>query len=108
MINIKQYFRNLVDISDKDLDLFITKLHKTSFRKKSIILEIGNQENFLSFVEQGILRFNIPQLDYDFTFGFAFPDSFVSGYDSLYQGSFPITISKLLRTVCFGEFRTMI
>ncbi len=82
MINIKEYFRTLADISDDDLDLFISKLNRKVFRKKELVLEIGQKENFLSFVEHGILRFNIPKLDYDFTFGFVFPDAFVSGYDS--------------------------
>jgi len=82
MINIKNYFKTLVDISDEDSDLFISKLNEKEFRKKSLILEMGKQENFLSFVEEGIIRFNIPKEDYDFTFGFVFPGSFASGYDS--------------------------
>lgn len=82
MINIKEYFRTLADISDDDLDLFISKLNRKVFRRKELVLEIGQKENFLSFVEHGILRFNIPKLDYDFSFGFVFPNAFVSGYDS--------------------------
>ena len=82
MINIKNYFKTLVDISDEDLDLFISKLSQKEFGKKSVILEMGEQEDFLSFIEEGIVRFNIPKDDYDFTFGFAFPGSFVSSYDS--------------------------
>jgi len=82
MINIKNYFKTLVDISDEDSDLFISKLNRKEFSKKSVILEIGKQENFLSFIEEGIVRFNIPKEDYDFTFGFAFSGSFVSSYDS--------------------------
>jgi len=82
MINIKNYFKTLVNISDEDSDLFISKLHRKVFRKKTVILEIGEQENFLSFIEEGVVRLNIPKEDYDFTFGFVFPGSFVSAYDS--------------------------
>jgi CRP-like cAMP-binding protein len=82
MINIKNYFKTLVDISDEDSDLFISKLHRKVCRKKTVILEMGEQENFLSFIEEGVVRLNIPKEDYDFTFGFVFPGSFVSAYDS--------------------------
>ena len=82
MINIKNYFKTLANISDEDSDLFISKLHRKVFRKKTVILEIGEQENFLSFIEEGVVLLNIPKEDYDFTFGFVFPGSFVSAYDS--------------------------
>ncbi|WP_312333785.1 Crp/Fnr family transcriptional regulator [Sphingobacterium sp.] len=82
MDRIKQYFDSLVVMSDTDWELFSAKLVKTEFPKKSLILEIGKTEQYLSFIEKGIVRFNIPKLDYDFIFGFAFENSFVSGYDS--------------------------
>ena len=82
MLNIKNFFSELVDISDEDWAIFSSKLIRRCFPKKSVILRIGERENFLSFIENGIIRYNIPKLDYDFTFGFAFSNSFVSGYDS--------------------------
>src|SRR5690606_3339995 len=54
----------------------------TTLFRSSIILERGKTEKYLSFIEKGIIRFNIPKLDYDFTFAFAFENSFVSAYDS--------------------------
>ena len=82
MDKIKEYFESLVVMNDTDWEVFSAKLVKREFPKKSLILEIGKTEQYLSFIEKGIVRFNIPKLDYDFTFGFAFENSFVSGYDS--------------------------
>ncbi|WP_343318954.1 Crp/Fnr family transcriptional regulator [Sphingobacterium multivorum] len=82
MNKIREYFESLVVMNDTDWELFSAKLVRMVFPKKSLILEIGKTEQYLSFIEKGIVRFNIPKLDYDFTFGFAFENSFVSGYDS--------------------------
>lgn len=82
MLKIKEFFEEFVEINDEEFEVFTSKLVKVKYPKKSIILEKGKVEQALSFIEKGIVRFNIPKLDYDFTFGFAFENSFVSGYDS--------------------------
>lgn len=79
---IKAYFDRLVEISDNDFDLFTSKLVKISYPKNSIIIERGKIENYLSFIQEGVVRFNIPGVDHDLTFDFGFADSFVSAYDS--------------------------
>jgi len=79
---IHQYFNELTDISNNEWLSFNSKLQRVEFSRKSIILERGKIEKYLSFIEKGIVRFNIPKLDYDFTFAFAFENSFVSAYDS--------------------------
>lgn len=82
MDKIKAYFDSLIAIEEQDWNIFSSKLTKVAFPKRSLILEMGKTERYLSFIERGIVRFNIPKLDYDFTFGFAFENSFVSAYDS--------------------------
>lgn len=47
-----------------------------------MLLNKGEVENHLSFVEKGIVRLYIPQEDGDLTFGFVFGGAFVSAYDS--------------------------
>lgn len=79
---IQNYFNELTGISESDSLIFCSKLQRVEFSRKSIILERGKTEKNLSFIEKGIVRFNIPKLDYDFTFAFAFENSFVSAYDS--------------------------
>ncbi|MBB6235898.1 CRP-like cAMP-binding protein [Pedobacter sp. AK013] len=82
MDNIRKYLNEFVTQSDQDWEIFSSKLVRVEFPKKSIILEKGKREKFLSFIAKGIVRFNIPKPDYDFTFAFAFENTFVSGYDS--------------------------
>ncbi|MFT4203891.1 MAG: Crp/Fnr family transcriptional regulator [Chitinophagaceae bacterium] len=79
---IQHYFQALTDISESDWQFFSSRLHRVEFSRKSIILQRGKTEKSLSFIEKGIVRFNIPKLDYDFTFAFVFENSFVSAYDS--------------------------
>lgn len=81
MIEIKKHFEKLVDISEKDWELFSSKLVRREFSKKSILLRVGQKENYLSFVEKGIIRFCIPSEFEDLTFGFVFAKNFVSAYD---------------------------
>ncbi|WP_338792634.1 Crp/Fnr family transcriptional regulator [Bernardetia sp. Wsw4-3y2] len=82
MIEIKTYFQKQVDISEKDWEIFSSKLIKREFSKKTNLLKVGQIENYLSFIEAGIIRFYIPKETEDFTFGFAFQSNFVSAYDS--------------------------
>lgn len=81
MNEIKQYFEKLVTISDKDWEIFSSKLVRREFSKKSFLLKAGQKENYLSFIEKGIVRFSIPKEFDDLTFGFAFAHNFVSAYD---------------------------
>lgn len=82
MIEIKKYFQKLVDISEKDWNIFSSKLKQREISKKTTLLKLGEIENYLSFIEEGIVRFYIPREVEDFTFGFAFASNFVSAYDS--------------------------
>jgi len=53
----------MVPISEKDWEFFSSKLIKREFAKKSIILKVGHKENYLSFIEKGIVRKCIPQVE---------------------------------------------
>lgn len=50
MENIRKYFNEFVVLSDQDWALFSSKLRRVEFPKKSIILEKGKREKFLSFI----------------------------------------------------------
>lgn len=84
MKNIREYIEKTVAISDEDWQLFSSKLKNRVFKKKSTILDVGETENYISFIESGIARFLIPKedKDKDITFGFCFKNEFVSAYDS--------------------------
>lgn len=84
MKHIREYIEKTVAISDKDWQLFSSKLENNIFKKKTTILDLGETENYISFIESGIARFVIPKEDEekDVTFGFCFKNEFVSAYDS--------------------------
>jgi CRP-like cAMP-binding protein len=82
MQHIRTAFETAVKISDDEWDYFSGRLTRREFDKKNVILRAGRIENYLSFIEEGIIRFFIPTEAEDLTFSFSFAGSFVSAYDS--------------------------
>lgn len=82
MEKIRTFLNGLATMSDDDWLIFSSKLERIHYAKKAIILMQGKTERYLSFLEKGIVRFNIPGSDHDITFGFAFENTFFSAYDS--------------------------
>lgn len=83
MEKIRQYFEHVIrsKICDEEWAFFASKLSRQEFPKNHIVLKTGQIEDYLSFIETGIVRYYIPKLENDLTFTFAFDNSFVSGYD---------------------------
>ena len=70
-------------MSDHDWQVFSSKLQKCQFKKKTLVLKAGQTENYLSFMETGMVRYFIPkEEDHELTFAFSFSGGFVSAYDS--------------------------
>ena len=82
MEKIREYFERIVPLSDRDWQLFSSKLTRHEFPKKAVLLKTGQTENYLSFIERGMVRYYIPKDENDVTFTFAFANSFISAYDS--------------------------
>ncbi|WP_294961549.1 Crp/Fnr family transcriptional regulator [uncultured Flavobacterium sp.] len=82
MQQIRDNFELMAKLSDEDWDTFSSKLIRQEFPKKTVILQAGHVENYLSFIEKGILRYYVPSENKDLTFAFAFDGEFTSGYDS--------------------------
>ena len=82
MEQIRHYFEKTLRLTDRDWQIFSSKLSKKEFPKKHLVLKAGQTENYLSFVESGIIRFYIPKEENDLTFTFIFDNGFVSAYDS--------------------------
>ena len=85
MKKIREEFEKFVKISDKDWNIFSSRLVKINFAKKKALLKVGETEKYLSFIEKGIVRYFIPKIENDLTFDFAFENEFISGYDSFLQ-----------------------
>lgn len=79
---IRNYFEKSFELNDQEWEFFSSKLIKRDFPKKHILLKPGQIENYLSFIQKGIVRFYIPKENNDLTFSFAFENNFVSGYNS--------------------------
>jgi CRP-like cAMP-binding protein len=82
MERIRKLFETMVPLSEDDWRSFSSKLVRCEFPKKTLLLKEGQTERYLSFMEEGILRFFIPKEENDRTFAFAFSNAFVSAYDS--------------------------
>ena len=84
MEKIKQYFEKLVPFNDQDWGLFSEKLKRVTYARGETILNDGDVESRLSFLETGMVRFYLldPNCERELTFSFAFENSFFSGYDS--------------------------
>lgn len=82
MEQIREYFEKTFKLTDRDWQIFSSKLRRLELPKKQVLLKVGQVEDHLSFVEKGIIRSFIPKEEHDLTFAFAFDNNFVSGYDS--------------------------
>lgn len=82
MQQIRDNLELMTKLSDEDWNIFSSKLIRQEFPKKTAILQNGHIENYLSFIEKGILRYYIPSENKDLTFTFVFDGEFTSGYDS--------------------------
>lgn len=82
MEQIRRYFEQNFKLTDKDWQIFTSQLLRQEFPKHHPLLKTGQTEKYLSFVEEGIIRFYIPKEEKELTFAIAFDDGFVSAYNS--------------------------
>lgn len=86
MEQIRAYFEKELKMTERDWQIFSSKLVRQELPKKHFLLKVGQIEKYLSFVESGIIRFYIPKEENDLTFTFIFNNGFVSAYDSFLTG----------------------
>ena len=79
---LKKYLEQLCPISQGDWELFSSRLQRRVFDRKQQVLRAGEVENYVSFIEQGIVRYYVEEGDKDITFELAFENSLAAGYDS--------------------------
>ena|SRR6218665_257114 len=83
---IKQYLlAKNIPINDKDWDEFTAKNIRTEYKKKEVILKVGEVENYLSFVEKGTARLFFEKENKDLTIRFVFNNQYLTAYDSFTQ-----------------------
>lgn len=84
MQQIKEYLDQIATISNADWEFFTSKLQRRMILKKNVFLKINDTENYISFIESGVVRLYMPKEnpDKEITFGFSFENQFISAYDS--------------------------
>ncbi len=82
METLKRFIYGMVPTNKSDWDFFSSKFKEQTCKKKTILLKIGETENYLSFIKQGAVRLYIPKEDNDVTFKVIFENEFVTAYDS--------------------------
>ncbi len=79
---LRQFIDKMVPTKKLGWDFFAAKFEEQTYKKKDVLLKMGDVENYLSFVKQGAVRLYIPKEDKDVTFKFIFENEFVTAYDS--------------------------
>ncbi|MFT4752554.1 MAG: CRP-like cAMP-binding protein [Salibacteraceae bacterium] len=79
---VREYFKNIPGFNQSLWEALSSKLEKKIYPKKTTLVEIGDIENYIWFIESGDVRFVIPTFEDELTFGFAFSHEFFSAYDS--------------------------
>ncbi len=86
MQSLITYFERM-GYSEYQLTPFLNCIKKRQFKANELIISKGQVENYLSFVDEGIVRYYIVAKDKEFTIDFGFKSSFYSAYDSFYNRS---------------------
>lgn len=73
--------------SENDLTPFLDKIKTRQFKANELIIAKGQVENYLSFVDEGMVRYYVVAKDKEITIDFAFKNSFYCAYDSFYNRS---------------------
>ena len=82
MEEIKKFMDSIYPMSSSDWNFFSSKLHLEKINKNTSITKIGDIENYISFISEGVVRLYIPKDEKELTFGFLFENEFVTAYDS--------------------------
>lgn len=83
---IKQYLLSKnIPLNDKDWNEFSSKHTRREFKKKDVILKVGEVENYLSVVEEGVARLFFEKDNKELTIRFVFNYQHLTAYDSFTQ-----------------------
>ncbi|UYQ95779.1 Crp/Fnr family transcriptional regulator [Chitinophaga horti] len=79
---IREYYERIIRLQEKEWQFIASHFARRVFAKNEIITQVGETEQFLSFVETGIVRFYIPGDEQELTFDFCFDKEFTCAYPS--------------------------
>lgn len=100
MGHIREYYERILKLQEPEWEFIASHFERRVFAKNQIITRQGETENYLSFVETGIVRFYIPDDENELTFNFCFDKEFTCAYNSfLTQTPSEYELQTLLETV---------
>lgn len=79
---IRETLETLYPISDSDWAVMEKLFHKKEYARNELILKAGEVENYLYYIEQGVLRSYVERKDSEVTLEFSFQKTIFSSYDS--------------------------
>lgn len=79
---LRMYLERFCPLPATDWELLSSNLQYRVFRRRELVLKAGQMENYVSFIEHGIIRYYVEEEDKDITFEIAFENSLAAGYDS--------------------------
>jgi CRP-like cAMP-binding protein len=82
MGHLREYYERFVQLQESEWEFIAARFERRVFRKNEIITQQGQTENYLSFIESGIVRYYIPVEENELTFNFSFNKEFTCAYDS--------------------------
>ena len=82
MGHIREFYERIIKLQESEWGFISSHFYKKVFVKNEIITKQGETENYLSFIETGIVRFYIPDNENELTFNFSFNKEFTCAYDS--------------------------
>ena len=78
----REYYERILELQDSEWKFISSYFDRREFSQNGIITKQGETENYLSFIETGIVRFYIPDYESELTFNFCFEKEFTCAYYS--------------------------
>jgi len=102
MGHIRAYYERITKLQEAEWDFIASFFDRKVFARNQVITRQGETENYLSFVETGIVRFYIPGDENELTFDFCFDKEFTCAYNSfLTQTPSEYELQALTETVAW-------
>jgi len=79
---IKEYYEAIIRLQEDEWQFIAARFRERKYDRGAVITKAGQKEQFLSFIEKGMVRHYIPGDEQDITFCFGFDREFTCAYDS--------------------------
>lgn len=79
---LREYYDNIIRLQENEWQFIAAHFVRRTYRKGDLITQAGATEQYLSFIESGMVRYFIPGEEDELTFHFSFQKEFTCAYDS--------------------------